>query len=234
MNFGTDTDGHTNTLIQLASHTPFLEQLHLRGVFHFPVIDQIQPLRLAHLREVDLTRATISHSDFQYLCRVLCESPVATLSTHLRKPLVEWESTLSVFPVLRRLVFCGDPIIAYDFLERLPKSTLADFAIEHEECKAKLNAYESLLDLLHERFSDSLKFIHLDIGYPPTHACKFLARTLVALIPLVEAGIEELRYTMYIDKSALPEVLQRALDPSWWPTLRVFSFSKQSQRLSRR
>jgi len=229
-----DADGHTNTLIQMASHTPFLEQLHLRGVFHFPVTEQIQPLRLACLREVDLTRASISYRDFQYLCKVLCESPVATLSVHLRKPLAEWKSALPVFPVLRRLVFCGDPTIAHDFLERLSKSTLADFTIEHEDCMAELNAYGSLLDLLHKRFSDSLKSVHLNIGDPPTNAHHFLAYTLVALIPLVEAGVEELRYTMYIDVLALPEMLQQALDPCLWPTLRVFSFSTQSQRLSRR
>ena len=233
-NYGMNVDGHTNTLVQVASHTPFLEQLHLRGVFHFPVTEQIQPLRLAYLREVDLTRASISYRDFQYLCGVLCESPVAILTIHLRKPLAEWKSALPVFPALRRLTFCGDPTIAHNFLERLPKSTLADFTIEHEDCMAEPNAYGSLLDLLHERFSDSLKSMHLDIGDPPIDAHNFLAYTLAGFIPLVRSGVEELRYTMYIDVSALPEVLQRALDPSWWPTLRVFSFSRQSQRLSRR
>lgn len=235
-NYGLDADGHTNTLVQLASHTPFLEQFRLRGVFHFPVTEQIQPLRLAYLQEVDLTRASISYRDFQYLCGVLCESPVATLSIHLRKPLAEWQSVLPVFPVLRRLIFCGDPTIANDFLERLPKSTLADFTIEHEDCRMELSTYESLLDLLNKRFSASLKSIHLNFGRQPmdVRGHYFIARTLMALVPLVEAGLEELRYSLPIVVSSLPKELQRALDPSSWPTLRVFSFSTHSQRLSHR
>ena len=237
-NYGLDAGCHTNTLVQLASHTPFLEQLRLRGVFHFPITEQIRPLRLAYLQEVDLTRASISYRDFQYLCGVLCESPVATLSIHLRKPLAEWESAFPVFPVLRRLIFCGDPTMVQDFLGRLPRSTLADLTIEHEDCRIELNThvYESLLDLLNERFSASLKSIHLNFGRQPMDVYRhyFIARTLMALCPLVEVGLEELRYSMSIVMSSLPKELQRALDPSCWPTLRVFSFSTQTQTLYHR
>ncbi|KAL4066886.1 hypothetical protein J3A83DRAFT_4260391 [Scleroderma citrinum] len=238
--YSADLEGHTNTLLQLA-HTPLLERFNLRGfnlheLFRSLVVDHIQPLKLAYLREVDLTRASISSHDFQFLCVALCESPVTTLSIHLKHPFLDWQPVLPVFPVLHRLTFCGDPSIARDFLERLSGSTLADFTIEHEDSRICLSAYESLLGLLHERFSDSLESVHLNFGRHPIDvlATHFLLCTLVALLPLVKAGLKELRYSMPVYLPSLPEEIRQALEPSSWPTLRVFSFSTQSPRLSHR
>ena len=236
MGYIQDEEGHTNTLVQLASHAPLLEQLSLRGLFRSLVTGPVQPLRLAYLREVDLTRASISHRNFQYLCGVLCEAPIMELSIHLKQPLVEWPSLPPIFPVLRRLTFCGDPLIAHDFLERLPNSTLVEFIIEHEDSMIQLGAYESLLGFLNEQFSDSLHSVHLNFGRQPVEVPHhyFIAHTLMALIPLVEGGLEELRYSMPVMVESLPEELQRVLDPSMWPTLRVFSFSTRSPRCSDR
>ncbi|KAL4062755.1 hypothetical protein V8B97DRAFT_1877509 [Scleroderma yunnanense] len=235
MGYEVEVEGHTNTLLQLA-HTPLLEQFNLRGLFRSLVTDHVQPLKLAYLREVDLTRAFISSRDFQCLCAVLCESPITVLSIHLRHPLVDWRPALSVFPSLRQLTFCGDPSIAQSFLERLPKSTLADFTIEHEDVGVYLSPYESLLGVLHEKFANSLKSIYLNFGQQPMdiHPHYFLLRSLVALCPLVDAGLEELRYSMPLHMPTLPEELRPVLDPSSWPKLRVFSFSTKSPRLSHR
>ncbi|KIM64339.1 hypothetical protein SCLCIDRAFT_646729 [Scleroderma citrinum Foug A] len=228
-----EAEGHTNTLVQLASRTPLLEQLSLRGPFSFPVTNHVQPLRLACLREVDLSRTFMSYRAFQCLCGLLCESPIAELRMYLGQPLAEWQSVPPIFPILRRLAFCGDPIIAHDFLGRLSKPTLSEFTIEHRDCRIELNAYESLLGLLNERFSASLKSIHLNFERQPmdVRGHHFIARTLLALIPLVEAGLEELRYSIPIAASSLPKGLKTALDPSSWPELRVFSFSTHSQTL---
>lgn len=229
-------DGHTNTLVQLTSNTPLLEQLSLRGPFCFLATDHVQPLRLACLREVDLTRICLSSRDFQRLCRLLCESPITELRVYLKQPLVEWQSVPPIFPILRRLAFCGNPVIAHDFLGRLSKSPLTEFTIEHRDCKITLNAYESLLGLLNEHFSASLKSIHLSFGRQPILGVPkryFIAHTLMALVPLVEAGLEELRYSMPM--RGFPRNLRKKLRKtrefsSFW-TLRVFSFSTHSQTL---
>jgi len=155
---------------------------------------------------------------------------------YLKQPLVEWQSVPPTFPNLRRLAFCGDPIIAHDFLGRLSKLALVELTIEHGGYMIELNAYESLLDTLSERFSASLKSIRLifkeqSIDVRRTY---FIARTLMALVPLVEAGLEELRYSMDM-MVGLPKKLRKKLrrgrDLSSLWTLRVFSFSTQTQTL---
>ncbi|KAL4082131.1 hypothetical protein V8B97DRAFT_2020593 [Scleroderma yunnanense] len=235
--FEDDIEGHRKALVQLSSHTPHLERLTLRGVFHFVDMNPPKPLRLKHLREVVLTRVLMSSCDFQYLCHLLCASPVAELSICLREPLIdESHSAPPLFPFLRRFVFCGNPVIAHGFLERLASTTLLGFSIEHEDCVAQLGMYKSLLGLLHKRFSNSLKSLHLNFGrcQKDVHVYDFLANTLMALRPLVGAGLEELRYSMSTITSTLPEELQQSLDPSSWPGRTEFSFSTCTPRLSDR
>ena len=228
-------EDHAKALTQLSSHTPLLEQLTLRGEFHFVDTNPAKSLRLRHLRDVDLTRASMSSCDFQYLCHLLCESPVAKLSIHLKRPLIdELHSAPPLFPFLRHLIFCGDPVIAHDFLDKLTSTSLLEFCIEHDDSITRLGAYKSLLGLLHERFSHSLKSLHLNFGryQKDVHLHDFIMNTLMALKPLVKAGLEELRYSMPIIISTLPEELQNALDPSSWPETTAFSFSMHAQRLS--
>lgn len=227
--------GHRKALTQLSTHTPFLERLTLRGVFHFIDTNPATPLHLRYLHEVDLTRASMSSCDFQYLCRLLCESPIKKLSIHLNEPLIdELHSAPPLFPYLRHLLFCGNPLIAHAFLGKLTSTSLLDFCIEHEDTIIQLCTYKALLDLLHRRFSSSLKALHLNFGrhQKDVHLYHFIAHTLMALRPLVEAGLKELRYSMPIIVSTLPEELQKALDPSSWPKTTAFLFSVHAERLS--
>ena len=227
-------EGHAKALTQLSSHTPLLEQLILRGEFHFVDTNPAKSLHLRHLRDVDLTQSSMSSCDFQYLCHLLCESPVAKLSIHLKQPLIdELHSAPPLFPFLRHLMFCGDPDIAHGFLKKLTSTNLLEFCIEHNNNITRLGAYKSLLGLLHERFSHSLKSLHLNFGrhQKDVHLYDFMTNTLMALRPLVEAGLEDLRYSMPIIISTLPEELQNALDPSFWPETTAFSFSTHAQRL---
>ena len=61
----TKGEGHTTILVQLASNTPLLEQLSLRGPFRrLLVTDHIQSSRLACLREVELS----SHIVISSIC----------------------------------------------------------------------------------------------------------------------------------------------------------------------
>ncbi|KAH7884317.1 hypothetical protein F5I97DRAFT_1439195 [Phlebopus sp. FC_14] len=233
-----DVDDFAVVLSQMARHTPSLEHLTLENSMSFHQEQTLHPIPFTRLRTLDLTRLTQSSQDFTQLCHVLSDTPVTQLSVHIRNRGLDddWNPTQPAFPALQSLTFCGDPLLATKFLERLATTTLREFIIEHEDVLIRVEAYECLLKLLHSKFRASLTSLYLNLGRGPisVQSSEFLFRTLKAVLPIVEEGLEELRYSLCACVPSLPEPLQEALKPSAWPTLKVFEFTTQSKRLSDR
>ncbi|KAG0702404.1 hypothetical protein DFH29DRAFT_921454 [Suillus ampliporus] len=211
-------------IAQVARDAPLLEYLHVEDFAYSVVQSSLPPLHFAHLRAVEIS-AFFDYNLLKSLCHILSEAPVTQLKLELPAlPDKDWSIPSPVFPSLRSLRICGNPVSAENFIFHLASKGIHELSIHHTRGPASAADCRRLLSLVAEKYGNTLQTLSLALSQLPTpnypydlsQAVLDALRTLAPSLNRLETLHLSLPHNRYIHLQE-PEL---TFEPPIWPSLK--------------